>query len=64
MPYDKWITLKKMLYQVGFAALSAGVTVGINFLQALPAEENTAIFVITLAGLQGLQNYIAHRNDK
>ena len=59
--YEWKITVKKMLYQVGFAALAAGITAGINFIEQLPATGDYAVFLMLLALLKGADNYMKHK---
>ena len=61
--YEKTITLKKMGWQMLYGGLSAAVTAGINFIQALPLEQNTLVFIMMMAFFQGTQNYLKHHGD-
>jgi len=61
--YESGITLKKMSWQMLYAGLSAALTAGINFIQALPPEQNTVVFALLMVILQGAQNYLKHRDD-
>lgn len=63
MSYETGITLKKMFYQALYAGISAFITAGINYIQALPVEQNATVFALLMVFLQGAQNYLKHRND-
>lgn len=61
--YEKEITFKKMGWQMLYAGLSAALTAGINFIQALPPEQNTAVFAVLMVVFRGAENYLKHRDD-
>ena len=62
MAYDWKITAKKMLIQFGWIALSGALTIGIDYITALPSEEQAGLFGILLIVFRGLENWAKNRN--
>ena len=61
--YEKFITIKKMVYQGAMVFISGGLTALINFMEAQPPETNAAIFGILLILCKGAENYIKHKDE-